>query len=304
MFARNLKRLVCLLAVCMSAVLGQTLEFTTVDYPGAVGTNARAISNEGVVLGSWSDSSGNSHGFLLIDKAMVSFDCAGAVATIPRAMNSSHEAVGTSKDAAGKWAGFYVRLADPSSWTSAGAKCTRIEPKGSIGRNSGNAAFGISESGEIAGWYDDEQNKWRGYLYRDGVYLTYDMVQGAEDSPLGMSPLALSPQGDLIGHMQVTGSRMRGWVIRNGKTQFLDYPPGELNGMTCGFAGNSKGEIVGHYQRSGEMIRGLYFKDGVYATFVFPNSKRTDGQGINDNGVIVGYYVDQADKVHGFVARR
>ena len=86
--------------------------------------------------------------------------------------------------------------------------------------------------------------------------------------------------------------------------QVLDFPPGEMNGMTCGFGGNSKGEIVGHYQRTGDIVRGLYYKDGVHTSFEFPDSKRTDGLGINEDGVIAGYYVDQNNKTHGFVLRR
>jgi hypothetical protein len=130
------------------------------------------------------------------------------------------------------------------------------------------------------------------------------MVEGADSSPRGMSPLAMSPQGELVGHMQVTGDRMRGWFRAANKLHILDFPPGESNAMTCGFAGNSKGEIVGHYQRTGEMVRGLYYKDGVYGSFVVPDSRRTDGQGINEDGVIVGYYIDQNGKTKGFILRR
>jgi uncharacterized membrane protein len=178
-----------------------------------------------------------------------------------------------------------------------------IAPRAAVGRNANVAAIGISESGEIAGWFDDAQNLWHGYLYRDGIYTTLDMTGGAGTEPLGMSPLAMAADGELMGHLQPAGQRMRGWFRSGGKMRYLDFPPGEANGMTCGFAMNSKGEIVGHYQRTGEVIRGVHYKDGVYTSFAVPDSKRTDARGINDDGVIVGFYTDANNVSHGFALR-
>ena len=38
--------------------------FTVLDYPGSTGTQALGLNNKGLVVGSWTDTSGNSHGFV------------------------------------------------------------------------------------------------------------------------------------------------------------------------------------------------------------------------------------------------
>jgi hypothetical protein len=91
-----------------------------------------------------------------------------------------------------------------------------------VGRNSSVAAIGISESREIAGWFDDAQILWNGYLCRE-----------ARD-------------GELIGRLQPAGQRMRGWSRSGGKLRYLDFRPG-----------NSKGEIgviVGFYTDANKRV--------------------------------------------------
>jgi probable HAF family extracellular repeat protein len=38
--------------------------FTVLDYPGSTGTQALGLNNKGLVVGSWTDTSGNTHGFV------------------------------------------------------------------------------------------------------------------------------------------------------------------------------------------------------------------------------------------------
>jgi uncharacterized membrane protein len=174
------------------ALVAQT--FTTIDYPGAAATQAKAINARGEILGNWQDAAGNLHAFLLSGSVFVSFDCQGAVSTRPIAMNSKGEAVGQYRDAAGKWRGFYLNMAGPASWEEAGAKCVTVEPKGSVGRDLNTGAFGISEAGEIAGEFDDSEGLYHGVLTRGGVHFTFDLIDGA----LWNGALAITPQGDLL----------------------------------------------------------------------------------------------------------
>jgi probable HAF family extracellular repeat protein len=55
--------------------------FTSFDYPGAIGTNASGINASGQIVGSYGDSSFQSHGFLKDGATYTSFDYPGDIGT-------------------------------------------------------------------------------------------------------------------------------------------------------------------------------------------------------------------------------
>lgn len=286
--------ILCFAADLTPSAAAQT--FTTIDYPGANATQARAINARGDILGNWQDAAGNWHAYVLSGGTFSGFDCQGAVSTMMTSWNSKREAVGTLRDASGKWKGFYLPMGLSSSWEWDGAKCVIVEPKGSIGRSTNTGAFGISEAGDIIGEYDDSQGNFHGVLTRGGVHFIFDIVEGSWNGGF-----AFTPQGDILGHIQPAGDHMKGWMLTRSGLQIIEFPPGENNSMTCPFAVNAKGDIVGHYQRRGEAIHGYLLSKGTYTSFDVPDSTMTDARGISDEGVIVGVYTDRNSKTHGFV---
>jgi len=132
------------------------------------------------------------------------------------------------------------------------------------GADQGTFSFAISPGGEITGFYFDGTNASHGFL-RDnmGVITTYD----------------------------VPGSG----------TGFLQ---GTYGG---GFTPN--GTIMGNYFDADDLSHGfLLDKNGVFTTFDAPDAGSVPGSfegtypfGINANGAITGWYVDDADVNHGFV---
>jgi uncharacterized membrane protein len=283
-------------AACLPAAL-QAQTYTTIDYPGAASTGLRQISARGdLILGNYTDDVGYTHVFLLIDgRTFAGFDCVGATMTRAYSMNSKGEAVGQYRDTAGVWHGFYLNMALQSSWEEAGARCVSFDPKGSTN----TTPYGISEAGEIAGAFIDAQNNSHAFLKWGETILVFDLV----DSPTN-GALAITPQGDPLGHLQAKGERMKGWFLTRKGANIIEFPPAENNNMSCPFGVNSKGDIVGHYQRKGEPIRGFVFSGGKYVSFEVPDATATNGNGINDDGVIVGGYTDKNNKSHGFILRR
>ncbi len=147
---------------------------------GGSSTLAYAINAQGDILGRWVDA-GYGHAFFLIGgRTYVGFDCQGAVRTRPYGMNSKGEAVGDYQDASGVWHGFYLDMASPASWEEAGARCVRLDPKGSVS----SAANGISEAGEIAGSFTDAQNRSHAFLLWGQVYLVFDLLDGPTNGAL------------------------------------------------------------------------------------------------------------------------
>src|SRR2546426_7776683 len=68
--------------------------FTTIDYPGAVSTQALSINPRGDIVGSYVDSGNVEHGFLLRNGAFTSFDYPTAVWTEGWGISPSGDIVG------------------------------------------------------------------------------------------------------------------------------------------------------------------------------------------------------------------
>jgi len=134
---------------------------------------------------------------------------------------------------------------------------------------------GINDSGIIAG--KAGQNPVVGFTY-DGTNFT--TVKHGSDSATFV--LAINNNGDLVGG---TGTiyATKGFDLTGGKFKRLS-PPGNFI-YIYGTGINNFWEIVG-YDDNG----GFIFKNGRFQTVVFPGAIDTTVLGVNDKGVIVGWY--------------
>jgi probable HAF family extracellular repeat protein len=90
--------------------------FTTLDYPGAIHTNAFGINNAGDIVGTYFTAPNAAHGFLLMDGVFTSIDFPGAVRTEVLGINSRGEIVGDYTDTANRIHGFVARrVPEPNS---------------------------------------------------------------------------------------------------------------------------------------------------------------------------------------------
>jgi hypothetical protein len=62
-------------------------------------------------------------------------------------------------------------------------------------------------------------------------------------------------------------------------------------------------QVIGIYLDKKSNDHGFILMGGVYQGFDFPGSSFTDGNGINDQGMIVGSYLDSNGAEHGYAAR-
>src|SRR6266567_4952490 len=69
--------------------------FTTIDFPGAVLTDAEGINPGGEIVGWYVDSAGKQHGFLLSGGQFTSIDYPGAIATDARGISPDGDIVGS-----------------------------------------------------------------------------------------------------------------------------------------------------------------------------------------------------------------
>src|SRR5215472_15421043 len=98
---------VCLLTLGAVAFLatvsgaGPAFQFTSIDFPGAVLTNAQGINPGGEIVGIYRDTAGKQHGFLLSGGNFSSIDYPGAIATDARGISPGGDIVGAFTDAPG-----------------------------------------------------------------------------------------------------------------------------------------------------------------------------------------------------------
>jgi probable HAF family extracellular repeat protein len=154
----------------------------TVDVPGASATGASGINNRGAVVGTYEDSRGKGHGFLLrrgmvtpIDPPDASQDATfGNISASD--INDQGEIVGVYPDASGTFHGFLYHK----------GQFTQLDPPQVAGNRNGfgaSAPFGINNRGQVVGQYVDAEGVLHGYLWeRKRGFETIDPPGGAANS--------------------------------------------------------------------------------------------------------------------------
>ena len=130
--------------------------YTTIDDPlGAGGTQALGINNAGQIVGTYSDSSGKSHGFLYNPNANTYStldDPLGAQGTLAFDINNAGQIVGFYTDSSSKRHGFLYNL-------NGGTFITLDDPLATGGTD----PSGINDAGQVVGFYVDNTGR-HGFL--------------------------------------------------------------------------------------------------------------------------------------------
>jgi|SRR5579862_7865865 len=173
------------------------------DYPGAAQTVLSGINDGGLVVGSYVDSAGNSHGFYLKNGQTTPLDVPGAADTSPAGINNQGVIVGTydtflggpvtgfqmkgttvttiqfpgavntyplAVNDAGAIVGLYYDGTNDHGFMEYRGSYTKLEPPGA----SSSSAAGINNSGEIVGEYRPNVNaEGQGFTYLNGTFTSY-----------------------------------------------------------------------------------------------------------------------------------
>jgi uncharacterized membrane protein len=116
-----------------------TFKFTAVNIPGSPQVNANGISEAGVVVGEYFDTTGLPHGFILKGKKVTKVDDPKGLGTICQSISPNGLAiVGYYINSAGKNFGFLLK---GKTFTDV------LGPKGATT----SIAYGVNDSGEIVG---------------------------------------------------------------------------------------------------------------------------------------------------------
>lgn len=210
--------------------------FTTVDVPGAVGTQAGGIDRRSEIVGFFIDGTGALHGFLLEQGAFTQIDVPGATGTLATEINDRGQVVGTFLDAGGAQHGF---LLDKGVFIP-------IDFPGAAG----TAAFGINNRGQIAGLFGDIAGAEHGFLLDDGMFTQIDVPGGTDTNPN-----VINDRGQIVGHVGPVGA-FRGFLLDKDTGVFnpIDFP-GATQSAAIGI--NNRGQIVGYFSDAEGVLHGF-----------------------------------------------
>jgi probable HAF family extracellular repeat protein len=273
-----------------SALFATDYRYTTIDVPNGSQTIARGINAHGDVIGSYTDSDGVGHDFLFHNGVFSTIVYPGNKEAAARALNARGDIVGSLADADGDH-GFLLR----------DGKITKIDFPGAVS----TIAFGINNSGDITGQYTTQSGAGFGFILRDGRFDTIlvrgndpTSTRGAEDNARVM-----------VGDVDISAdSSTRGFVrYKPGDVQLLK-PPGTIFPCSHARGINERGDVAGAFaivHTSDECHppnHGFVFRQSAYDVIDPAGSVDTFVFGINDDGIVIGVFTDEAGNLHGFKA--
>jgi uncharacterized membrane protein len=261
----------------------EALSFTPISVPGAQYTDAMGINARGNIVGSYTDASGATRGYLFRDGIFTPIDYPGAAMTEARGIGPNGEIVGTYRMPHEPMVNYHGFLRTP------GGEFVQVDYPG----HTSTMPQRILPDGTILGCLHDEDLT----TTMRGVVISRHQ-QSTIDAFASMHTGATPDLKRIAGlYTNQPAGRMEGYVIEDGVfTSFI--VPGSL--WTTAWDMNPSGQIVGFYEDA-TGVHGFLRTDGHYQTIDVPGAMHTFTMGINARGTIVGYYV-AGGVVRGFVA--
>jgi uncharacterized membrane protein len=247
--------------------LAQGGTYTKFDYPGAMATDALGVNQAGDIIGTYFDIDGFEHGFLLSGDVFTPIDYGSEFsATIASGINDLGQVVGYATGS-----GFIYDITTKS-----------FTPYSYPGASDTYPAQ-INNTGSVVG------------LFRDGGDTAGFQCFGSECkqiTPAGISAIVsgVTDSGAVFGTVE------QPFKLAHGKYQRFRIP-GEPEACVFGvnFAGTA---LVGWLPNSGQ--RAFLYEPGALTILEYPGAENTQAYGVNNNGLVVGAFVDALGVIHGF----
>ena len=171
----------------------------------------------------------------------------------------------------------------------------------------GPSAFGINDEGVASGFYPDSSGFIHGFLARDGLAVTVNAPGDWADTYLG----GINDSGVVVGNYDDDLTVSHATLYKPLDDRWIELP--DIPGIPLNYGNgiNNFGFVVGaaYEGTPTDYTNGVgWLWDGRSYSFIeVPGSSGTDygtyAAGINDEGVVVGYYQDSAGVIHGFLKR-
>jgi hypothetical protein len=252
------------------------------------GPNAQGVSGAGQVVGWYQDNADNStiKGFVRSKRGRVVtglvFPGQGTN-TYAQDINTSGTICGFFVDSASSTHGWFLVDGTYSSFDVPGALDTEV--------------LGINDAGDFVGIYNPSGTSYVPFIDIGGNITTIDLGFPTTSS----SATAISSNGTVTGTYRVLGDPLTYGFIRAADGTLktgIQEPFAESAGTFC-WGINSHGWVVGTYWTEFNGYGFLFKPPHQFISYGIQNADSTYFTGINDDGLITGYYVDDSGQAHG-----
>lgn len=276
-----------LVVVSLSRVAGQaTAVFSTIDFPGAVLSNAQGINAGGEIVGFYTDILGKTHGFVMSGGSYRSVDYPGAKSTQLRGISPSGDVVGA-----------YQRQDESGAVPIHGFLLTRhgnFYPV-DFPDHQNTIAQRILPDGTILGCYHDSDTM--GTMHGMAVSRRgFDAIADATTMHNGATPDGRLMVGLFTDMMD---NRGKGYLYDGSRFMPFEVPGASF---TAAWDINPGRVVVGVY-RDGAGFHGFTYNGQSFGRIDVPEASATRVFGVNAGGDLVGAFVDPRGRTHGFLAQ-
>jgi len=162
---------------------------------------------------------------------------------------------------------------------------------------------GINAAGDLSGLYVDTNGNTHGFTRIGGTFTTVDNPA----STVFNQALGINNSDETVGYYALTQAGSPGDIAYSQKsgafTNINALLPANFNSQAVGINSDSTPWIVGFYQPDSQLLTSFGFVDegGVIHTIDPFGSTFTQALGVNNEGEIVGFYVDGNGVQHGYI---
>jgi probable HAF family extracellular repeat protein len=278
--------LLCIIAFVIVPAPAQTEVQVRIDeiiaVPNSTETQAQGISDTGVIVGTYVDSSrSKAHGFKLANKKFTTIDDpnGSGLQTVCWDINSKGVIVGS----------YLTPSYLDQAFVYQDGLFTDIGPAGSVS----SQAFAINNNGDIVGYYNDSSGLTHGFLWDGTTYTTLDVPGGTSTFATG-----INDNGKIVLEYYESGGN-RVSSIYNGST----YKPIIVRDSidTLAFQIDNHADVAAQWtDTNGHNHAGLRY-GGIYYSFGGRQGAIT-ATGINNHRQIVGSLTSGEESLNGFRA--
>jgi hypothetical protein len=278
-----------------------SIQFRTVDVPGATGTQVNGVNQHGVVAGTYVGQNHDSFGFIQDGTNLVTLNYPGTSGvTTVASLNDRGTVIGYYTDpnnAAHGW----IRSSD-------GSFSPINDPLAGSGQFQGTLPFGINDSGTVVGGYIDANGIFHGFIDKNGTSTTVDAPQAGTGPGQGTFFAAVNDPGAITGAYLDVNGISHGIVDTRGVIRSFQAPgstgPGEGGTQSNGIS--NSGALDGYYGKTATTAyRGWLESGGQFTSLNDPDAGAggTLPLGISQDGKTAwGFYFDANGVTNGFIA--
>lgn len=258
--------------------------FQSVDIPGESAI-AQGINNLGQIVGNLQDSFGSTHGYVQDGLNLRQIDFPNATSTFAEALSNSGMVAGGYSDPFGGFHGYVLDGGTFASVDFPGAIFTEI--------------FDINDQGDLTGVYQSPDFGIHGFIHDKNGFTSVDDPAQTFFFP-STEALGINNRGTVVGFFRDARSRAHGFSLFHELFQQIDVP-GAISSVPEGL--NESETIVGVYRDLDHTLHSYIQRGDNFTTLDFPGAVGTTAVfQINDQGTMLGNYIDDQGVTHSFIA--